>query len=673
MEAGLVLRPGYEATDLLGPDFAVPINDPRGHSPQPRPRSDRHTKNFFKSIPRITLHPVISTDGAPKIKRSKSRSNKSLNGAGQPQSGNNNGILAKEKSQTALGDTCTTTYKSLQSKNAPLELEQDGFRIPKLKLLFRKSMRLQKVPHIIESSSSHHNAEYKAHPAIINTEGHTSSVIVNPNPVVEAATVPEPASSVTSRETTASHRSTEISGALLVDSASSIEQALNRQSSSFENQVTSIPITQKPSVHVSNTSGAVNPSQLEGVPTSQMKDYDTGTVEEEIGSTRMYSPEQGIFVGKLYELPPPEILQLRWRQVVRPQLVKNLRAVIASLPQSLTTTETTIEPELIMSGSNVHGQSTVTLAPTIWIRCGGKQCRKAVQKAVADLSFVQRTPVHVTLHAPRRASAEQAPGSLSRNPVPYTEDEILPVEPSPSTQPARVIKMSVDSPLPTHISLRVRVQSLVDNQRSTCGLRIQFSFPNGTRSSSTLGGLVLLGDTVVGLTTAHAILDRQLWEKETWNSAEYPSHDLRGNVPSQVSRIKFAVPASLRAASFGKLYTLRGSASAHVCSNSEDNHDFALLQLDAKKGGIASNIYQTSHGRQIVNEISEDLGARAVQILCSSRHVKPGHLIEGDCVTIDKTGYWETRKIQLEEPLRKSRSQSTMAQRELRANLNSTR
>jgi hypothetical protein len=48
---------------------------------------------------------------------------------------------------------------------------------------------------------------------------------------------------------------------------------------------------------------------------------------------------------------------------------------------------------------------------------------------VTDLSYIQQFPVHVTLHAPRPASARQAPDGLSRNLEPYPENKFLPIEP----------------------------------------------------------------------------------------------------------------------------------------------------------------------------------------------------------------------------------------------------
>jgi hypothetical protein len=210
--------------------------------------------------------------------------------------------------------------------------------------------------------------------------------------------------------------------------------------------------------------------------------------------------------------------------------------------------------------------------------------------------------------------------------------------------------MPFDTPLPDHISLRIRVQSLAENPRFARGLRIQFSFPNGMSYTSTQGGLILLGDAVVGSTTAHAIFDRP----------EYDSlPELRGSDSICVSKIAFPVRARLRAAKLGNLHIQPESDTAHISSNVKNNHDFALLQQDAKESEIARNTYQTSHGHQVVGTVSRDLRARAVQVMCSSKDVKPGHLIDGDSVIIDETGYWEARKIRLETPLGKSQPRSS--------------
>jgi hypothetical protein len=660
MEATIVTRRSYQATDLLGPDFTVPITDPKIHLSQPRTDSDRRAKKFLKSIPRISLRPVRSADSAPEVIRSKSRSNKTRNGSRQPQPESSNGFVPHQTNQLAPGDTCATTHESLQSNSAPQELNQDEVRTPKLRLLFWKKIKPQKVPHITESAIPQENAgttatDTRIHPAIVITDANTYPVATETNHMDDCVTVLSPAPSIRSQATTASHDITAMSGALPANVALPVEWAPSLHSSSVQDQITPAPVASEPCSPVTKTPEAGQANEVTEDDSSQTKE--TETVNVDINSTKVYSPEKGYFVGKLYELPPPEILQLHWRQTIRPQLVRNLRAVIASLPQSMTTSETTIEPELIMCGVSFDGYSTVTLAPTIWIRCGSNKCRKAVQQAVTDLSVVQQIPVHVTLQPPRQASAGQAPEFLFRVTRPDLVDEILPVDPpGRSTRAAPVSSIPSYTQLPAENSLGIRVQSLVDNQRSACGLRVQLSSPKGARYTCTLGGLVLLDDAVVGLTTGHAIFDEPLATKAyNPNSTNPSSHDLRNNDTSYESRIKFPVPASLRAARFGSFYFPPRPESAHASSNN-DNHDFALLQLHADRIEVARNTYRTSQGHQTIDTISRDLTARAVQVVCSSEDVKPGQLIDGDCVIIDKTGYWETRKIQLETPLGKSRS-----------------
>jgi hypothetical protein len=173
-----------------------------------------------------------------------------------------------------------------------------------------------------------------------------------------------------------------------------------------------------------------------------------------------------------------------------------------------------------------------------------------------------------------------------------------------------------------------------------------------------LGGLILLDDAIVGLTTAHAIFDGPLSQRAY--NPRFSDHDLCSEHPSSgpsERRVKFFNPATLQAANFGNFYFPSRAESAHAALKNEDNHDFALLQLHACRSEIARNAYQTSHGDQIIDTVSWDLTGRAVQVVCSFEDVKSGQLIDGDCVIIDKAGYWETRKIQLETPLGKSRSQ----------------
>jgi hypothetical protein len=643
MEATLMARSGYQATDLLSPGLAVPTDDPRTQTSQPRVGSDQRTKGILKFIPRFSLLPVRSAERAADfipdrgIEWSNSGSNRQLNGPLETQFGDNNGTVTQRTDHLVPVDTCAIVCESVQSNSAHSELDQDEVRIPRLKLLFWKLMRPQKVQQVTEDSLPYDSTgsvatSTIAHPTLVVAEDNASTTAVHSSPEVDS----EPAPSTKVPATTTNHDTAAMSGALPTDLPSSLTQTPNIQVNPVESQTSPTPAILKSCISAMMTTGAIQSDEVVEEHTSE-----TDTVNEEITSSRMYSPEQGIFVGKLYELPPPEGLQLEWRQTIRSQLVKNLMTVIASLPKSLTRSETMIEPELCMSGENFHGYSTVTLTPTIWIRCGSKQCRKAVQQVVVDLSHIQRFPVHVTLQAPRPASAGQASYSLSRDTDPSMVDEISLVEPS---RPVPVADMLSRQPPTIHNSLVVRVQSMNANQQSACGLRVQFCGPNGSITTCTLGGLVLLDDIVVGLTTAHAMFD---------DSSDVDSplvlekvQDVDNHGPSTRSDFESSVPATLLAANLGNFYFPPRSETVQIAtSNNENSHDFALLQLNHEINEVVYNVYQTSCGRQIIDTISRDLTARAVHIVCSYEDVKPGQILDGDCVLIDKEGCWETKKI----------------------------
>jgi hypothetical protein len=656
MEATPVDRPAYQATDLLGPDFAVPTNAPKAHTSQPRESSDNRTKQLLKYIPRISLRSVRSSDSTSEIMQSNTTNGK-RHGPRQPQSGNSDGALAHLHSQLPIGDTCATTREESQPNTDRPDFNQDEVRIPILKLLFSKMMRTQKMPHITEiplreRSSSILNT--RAQPTHVVNEDNTSPGALHPSPVVNAARVPDPAPSVRSQATIASHESAVMSGALPVDIASPSERTPGLNSSPNQAHESPAPVTTEPHIPAMQTFEVIQPRETGKDRIAETKDRKIDTVDENVDSTNIYSPEQGIFVGKLRELPPPEELQLEWRQKIRPQLVKNLMTVIGSLSQSLTRSETTIEPELLMSGVSHHGHLTVTLKPTIWIRCGSKPCRKAVQQVVADLSNIQRFPVHVTLHAPRPASAGKPATSPPRVFDSSAVDEILPMEPNPSSsRPAKNPNMPDHTPLITLNDLSIRVQSLVDNHLSACELRIQFSDPNGAKYTCTLGGLVLLDDEVVGLTTAHAMFDYVLGPEVLEPIRNTHTHDLCSDGPSGECMINFPpLKASLRAANFGKCYFPSRPESVNAFSK---NHDFALLHLHPERSVMGLNVYRPIQGGQLfVDTISQDLTGRVVHILCSYGDVKPGQLIDGDSILMDKTGYWDTKKLQLDTPLGES-------------------
>lgn len=120
--------------------------------------------------------------------------------------------------------------------------------------------------------------------------------------------------------------------------------------------------------------------------------------------TSLYVVDEGLYMGGLRDFPPPPEIEFTWSTTIRSRLITDLRPVLASLPSSLARDATTVELELCMSGRNTAGSTTVHLKPTIWVRCGSKQAKKAVRAALADLSYLHAFPLHITLEAPRFAS-----------------------------------------------------------------------------------------------------------------------------------------------------------------------------------------------------------------------------------------------------------------------------
>jgi hypothetical protein len=641
MEVHRVAHPSAQVTDLFHPDCTVPTTDPgiRLSQPRPAPRRRRREK-VLKSVPWASLRSSTLTQDTLDAVQDR----QAMDGAQREDrrvEDNNDCLVSGHQTQQLDSEHIEPTSRApSQCSSNPTILEKITTKTSMLRLLFWKRVKPQQTtPDIVNEPPSHELA------SVVSSVG---------NPVPALVVVDDDAPALTGAGSTSSqHVPTEVNSA-----ANSGPSVLHPDLSQPSSQPPEIDQGQLAVASVTHDSGV-------GLEVPDVHAMVTGAdlVLEPIDSTKLYNPEQGVFVGKLYELPPPALALGEWCHEVRPELIKNLMTVIASLPPSYSRAETTIEPELCMSGTIVQGHPTVALTPTIWIRCGSKTCQKAVQRAIADLSHVKRFPVHVTLHAPRPASAGSAPVNLSgasKMPKPDNADQIAPAR---SKQPTHAARRGVAS-LSTQSPLKIRVQSFAGAQRSACGLRVEFSTSDGTCYTCTLGGLVMLNNTVFGLTTAHTICDyaahvtrpfqasrlhnsRAAREKDGDSDEDTSARLPRGSQRSTLS-------ATLFAAKFGKLCFPPRTATPDLMTLGPGlNHDFALLQLHPQQSQNARNAYMTSQGHKVIDRTSGDLTGRAVHLLCSSRNVVPGHLLDGDCVLFDKEGSWETRKIQLISPLGK--------------------
>jgi hypothetical protein len=165
-----------------------------------------------------------------------------------------------------------------------------------------------------------------------------------------------------------------------------------------------------------------------------------------------------------------------------------------------------------------------------------------------------------------------------------------------------------------------------------------------------------LYDMIVGLTTAHAIFDHITdFGSHPTSSQEHKAQKTQKQIKDRNNDNStfnegYTVSATLWAANLGDIY-FPSTPAAQQHAQVGESHDFALLHLHPERNELAANSYQTSRGTKTIDTISTDLKARDVQLVCSSDDVKSGYLLDGDCIILDKAGYWETRKIQLYAPL----------------------
>ena len=372
-------------------------------------------------------------------------------------------------------------------------------------------------------------------------------------------------------------------------------------------------------------------------------------VDEPADSPRIYSLDKGIYIGSLIEMPPPPKRETEWQNSIRIRLVKDLQPVTQNLPRNLKTKETIIEPELCMVGEVDSKTQYVTMKPTVWIRCGSKKCRKAVQKAVDDLHYLQifsRGRVQVHLHAPWPAG-DSGLDALGEQ---YGHD-----------------------------SLQLQLQHYP--MSSACGAKLLISVKSGDAKqlwTSTIGGLIRVDNHVYALTTAHSIF-------QALESGAQGDHDTQSNsdsdteslfslddndynftgskrltaqdghsVQSVASETLQAVDVALELASYAG--HIKRPLGQDGFTTTHANGDFALIRWPT---GAAppKNEYRSFTGPTIeVDSMGEDLCPGEVVILLGSEDVITGSLLPGIAVFLQRDAIFHTRKIQTSSPLSKQKS-----------------
>jgi hypothetical protein len=595
-------------TELNGPGCTVPKHDPI--SPQPRVLGRRRKSHLTKYLPWVFIRQVQSHENTsdPIILNGTPTHGARLNGSDQARS-----------SHAGLSDTTDISH-------------QNGHLVTPVPEAVVQTPVVQISDQPNQSSAVH-----------MNGRSMFSKLISRKKPILTPLQDEQPEIHMAS---TTAHTPMSTGAATVSDTSIMI--------SNWVQSTTSQVPTQGPTPHevAPDTNQASSPPAIAVMPPGQIHppavrvDARLDAQLVPLQSAHIYSPEKGIYVGNLHEIPPPQERRSEW-DPIRLKLCKDIRKATRALPPSVKGPQRWFEPELCMSGQLRPGLQNVVLRPTIWIRCGSSQCQKAVQRAVADLQYTRQFPVHITQQAPRPASSKRDPG-----------------EPSNSQYNGKTLPNQIPVLGDRGQDLVIQVQALLSNHNSACGLRIQIRDTNGAQYVCRLGGLICFNDIVLGLTTAHAILESRLDSTEDPDSQCYEpyfsfdSHS--GSSPEIVQNypVNLAMPdagwmsAALWAARYGPSPDSSVAESSQSSETlSENMSDFALLWINFGSDSLPQNRYWNSWFSQSVDTLSRDLRGRKVSILCSFHDVRRGQLLDGDRTIVDDAGCWETKKIQLQQPL----------------------
>lgn len=378
-------------------------------------------------------------------------------------------------------------------------------------------------------------------------------------------------------------------------------------------------------------------------------DFSSITIPTDSPSIYCWSTDLRIYIGKLKDIQPPPSMENDWINSIRVQLLGDLRVVIQSLPRSLSRDETIVEPELCMAGTADNDFSTVELKPTVWIRCGSKRCQKAVAQAVEDLIYLHTfAKGRIQVHRRAPSFATGIPENVS------TDFQLLPaVQETPTVH---LLSPSTNSAIGTKVRFTLGWNGLVRERMST------------------IGGLIRVDGQVYGLTTAHAAAELHYASLEEDLSTDYESDEeftsdsglgveapLFASAMTDFSGISTTnnttvnwLEARLGPCSYAGKTNLTEMSNAFTVS---EGSDFALIELCEEHHQLVNTYEQrmpaesrTSHPVGI-RKLASNLQSGPVSILCSPTDVRAAHLLDEDCLFLDRTTVFHTKKIQTDGPL----------------------
>jgi hypothetical protein len=426
---------------------------------------------------------------------------------------------------------------------------------------------------------------------------------------------------------------------------SQIEERQRKEQTFFWNKI--LPLRSNIVTSINRSLSTVNSSVFSPVSiTSSRSSISEDCIDILINSPEIYVTEKGVYVGKLKEMPPPVYLESEWLASIRIRLIKDLLPITKALPRSLSQKQCIFEPELCMVGEADTQSQNIIMKPTVWIRCGSKKCKKAIQEAVSDLEYIQ---------------------TFSRGRV----------------------RVNLRAPLPAGDSEKLAIHNVLDNQDlilqlqcngsmlNSCGKKLRIMNPadaTGIAWTSTIGGLIRVDRCVYALTTAHSIFEARRQTKDFNNfSPEGDSNSEKDSCSSSLEGHIVSSPAySDPSATYHHqrevedfTYKDVHLALANYVGQGLDTHietvatDFALIKMPDLiwSNGLLPlyNSYRSpTNGKIDLTSFNETPEEGEVEILYRQNEICTGWLLPGASLFTQRDGLFQTRKIQMQRPLRKN-------------------
>ncbi|OCK81911.1 hypothetical protein K432DRAFT_424542, partial [Lepidopterella palustris CBS 459.81] len=226
-----------------------------------------------------------------------------------------------------------------------------------------------------------------------------------------------------------------------------------------------------------------------------------------------------LYVGLLRELPPPSPVQGKWDKEVQPDLERHVCQATSMLSKSMRDEEVITELVLCMAGKKCSPTSVslgpgetcpkdpVALNPTVWICCGSKKCKKKVLEAIRNLTYLNSFLVKFCMEAPYASLQAPWPAAEER----------------PPQSPRLTEKFD---------NISFAIQDRTSGLKTICGARVRFTIETSNsivERYSTIGGLIVVENSLFAITSAHAIVNCLL---ESSHSASSDETESTSNVSS---------------------------------------------------------------------------------------------------------------------------------------------